>query len=503
METINQKNNLVQRTAALEMSADEFRRVGHDLIEQIATFLEDLPQGKVTKGEKPKEIKAQIGEGSLPLKGVSAEQLFSKIPKILFEHSLFNGHPKFMGYITSSAAPIGALGDLLAATVNPNCGGYNLSPVATEIEKQTIQWIAELIGYPANCGGILVSGGNMANFVGFLAGRTAKANWDIRKNGVHNKSGRFVAYCSTAVHTWLEKGMDIYGFGTDSIRKIETNSRFQMKVDVLEDQIKKDIDAGFVPFLVVGTAGSVSTGAIDPLIEIAAICRKYELWFHVDGAYGAPAAVLPEASEQLKALSTADSVAVDPHKWLYNPLEAGCTLVRNPKHLTDTFSFHPEYYNFDSNEEDPSINFYEYGPQNSRGFRALKVWLGIQQAGREGFVQMIRDDIALSNILFKLVSENLEFEPFTNDLSITTFRYVPKDLDLNDEIREQYLNRLNETLVTELQANGEAFLSNAIIDGKYCLRACIVNFRTTLKDIEAIPEIVLRTGKAIDIRLRQ
>ncbi len=503
METINKKNDLVQRNVPLEMSADEFRRVGHDLIEQIAAFLEELPQGKVTKGEKPKEIKALIGEGSLPSKGVSAEQLFNKVPKILFEHSLFNGHPKFMGYITSSAAPIGALGDMLAATVNPNCGGYNLSPVATEIEKQTIQWIAELIGYPANCGGILVSGGNMANFVGFLAGRTAKANWDIRKDGVHSKSGRFVAYCSTAVHTWLEKGMDIYGFGTDSIRKIETNSRFQMKVDDLESQIEKDIEAGFIPFLVVGTAGSVSTGAIDPLIEIAAICKKYDLWFHVDGAYGAPAAVLPEASEQLKALSAADSVAVDPHKWLYNPLEAGCTLVRNPKYLIDTFSFHPEYYNFDSNEEDPSINFYEYGPQNSRGFRALKVWLGIQQAGREGFVHMIRDDITLSNILFKLVSENPEFEAFTNDLSIVTFRYTPNDLELNDEIREQYLNKLNESLVTELQANGEAFLSNAIIDGKYCLRTCIVNFRTTLKDIEAIPEIVLRTGKTIDIRLHQ
>jgi aromatic-L-amino-acid/L-tryptophan decarboxylase len=457
----------------------------------------------VTKGEQPKEIRNLIGNGSMPYKGVSADQLFSKIPKLLFDHSLFNGHPKFMGYITSSAAPIGALADMLAATVNPNCGGYNLSPVATEIEKQTIQWIAELIGYPSDCGGILVSGGNMANFVGFLAGRTAKTNWNVRKNGVSNNSNRMVAYCSGAVHTWLEKGMDIYGFGTDSIRKIETNADFEMKVDILENQIKKDIEAGIFPFLVVGTAGSLSTGAIDPLIEIAAICEKYDLWFHVDGAYGAPAAMLPEASEQLKALSKADSVAVDPHEWLYNPLEAGCALVRNPKHLLDTFSFHPEYYNFVNNEEDPSVNFYEYGPQNSRGFRALKVWLGLQQAGREGFEQMIRDDIALSNVLFKLVSEHAEFEAFTNDLSIATFRYVPHDLDLEGEKKEKYLNTLNETLVNELQVNGEAFLTNAIIEGKYCLRACIVNFRTTLKDIEAIPEIVLRTGKAIHEKLRK
>ena len=208
------------------------------------------------------------------------------------------------------------------------------------------------------------------------------------------------------------------------------------------------------------------------------------------------------APGQLKGLSEADSVAIDPHKWLYAPLEVGCTLVRDPKHLLDTFSFHPEYYNFQDNEEDPSINFYEYGPQNSRGFRALKVWLGIQQAGREGYIQMIRDDIKLSNILFQLVSKLAEFESFTNDLSIATFRYVPTELELKDIQKEEYLNTLNEALITELQANGEAFLTNAIIDGKYCIRACIINFRTTLKDIEAIPEIVLRTGKMIHEKLR-
>ena len=502
METTDQKQNLIKRNAPLEMSADEFRQVGHDLVEQIASFLEKMPNGKVTEGEDPRQIRAHMNTPSLPSKGVSAQELFSKVPKLLFDHSLFNGHPKFFGYITSSAAPIGALADMLAASVNSNCGGYNLSPVATEVEKQTVQWIAELIGFPSDCGGILVSGGNMANFVGFLAGRTNKANWDVRKNGVSNNSGRLVAYCSGAVHTWLEKGMDMYGFGTDSIRKIKTNNNFQMEIDALETQIQKDIEAGLTPFLVVGTAGSVSTGAIDPLYDISKICKKYNLWFHVDGAYGAPAAVLPEAPAQLKGLSEADSVAVDPHKWLYAPLEAGCTLVRDPKHLLDTFSFHPEYYNFDNNEEDPSINFYEYGPQNSRGFRALKVWLGIQQAGREGYIQMIRDDIELSNVLFQLVSRHAEFQSFTNDLSISTFRYVPRDLDLSVEDMEQYLNELNEKLVTELQANGEAFLSNAIIDGKYCLRACIVNFRTTLKDIEDLPEIVLRTGKVIDENLR-
>ena len=284
METINQNNNLIQRNVPLEMSPEEFRRVGHDLVDQIASFLEKLPEGKVTEGEEPNKIREHMGTTSLPTKGISAETLFNKVPKLLFEHSLFNGHPKFMGYITSSAAPIGALGDLLAASVNSNCGGYNLSPVATEIEKQTIQWIAELIGFPNDCGGILVSGGNMANFVGFLAGRTNKASWNVRKIGVSNDSGRLVAYCSGAIHTWLEKGMDIYGFGTDSIRKVKTNSNFQMdnRMTWRKQIAKGPIEDGFIPFLVVGTAGSVSTGAIDPLYDISKICKKYDLWFHVD-----------------------------------------------------------------------------------------------------------------------------------------------------------------------------------------------------------------------------
>lgn len=503
METINQNGRLVKRAAPLAMSPNEFRRAGHDLIEQIAVFLEALPHKKITRGEKPKEIRALLGDNSLPQRGVSAEHLFEIVPKLLFEHSLFNGHPRFMGYVTASGAPIGALADMLAATINPNCGAYSLSPIATEIEKQTIRWIAELIGYPSDCGGILVSGGNMANFVGFLAGRTAKAGWDVRKEGIHKNSVKMTAYCTDQIHTWLEKGMDLFGFGTDAIRKIPKDEQSRMKTDVLEMQIQKDFEAGFLPFLVVGTAGSVSKGAIDPLYDISVICKKYKLWLHVDGAYGAPAAALQEAPGQLKGLSEADSVAVDPHKWLYNPLEAGCTLVRNPKHLSDTFSFHPEYYHFDGSEEDPSTNFYELGPQNSRGFRALKVWLSLQQAGREGFVQMIRDDIALSRELFKLVSHHPDLEAFTNELSITTFRYKPLDLNLQGKHAEEYLNQLNEALVTELQQNGEVFLSNAIIDGKYCLRACIVNFRITLNDIEVIPEIVIRTGRAIDKKLRQ
>ena len=237
---------------------------------------------------------------------------------------------------------------MLAAAVNPNVGAWKLAPMATEIEAQTVGWIAELIGYPTSCGGLLVSGGNLADFICFLAARTAKASWEVRKVGLRHETGRHLrVYTSSETHTWTQKAMDLFGLGTDSIRWISTDQRQRLDLTVLRQRIREDLAQGDQPFLVVGTAGSVSTGAIDPLPELAAICREYEMWFHVDGAYGAFAGVLPDVSSDLGGLTEADSIALDPHKWLYAPLEAGCVMVRDPKFLRETFSYHPSYYHFD------------------------------------------------------------------------------------------------------------------------------------------------------------
>jgi glutamate/tyrosine decarboxylase-like PLP-dependent enzyme len=221
----------------------------------------------------------------------------------------------------------------------------------------------------------------------------------------------------------------------------------------------------------------------------------------VDGAHSAPAAALPEAPADLKGLTLADSLAVDPHKWLYAPVEAGCTLVRDLRHLADAFSFHPEYYTLAAGGETP-LNYYELGPQNTRGFRALKTWLALRLAGRQGYIQMIRDDIALARALYERVQATPELEVFTHSLSITTFRFVPAGLAGGEEAVESYLNDLNRELVSRVQAGGEAFVSNAVVEGRYLLRACIVNFRTRLADIEALPEIVVRLGRAVDAEMR-
>jgi aromatic-L-amino-acid decarboxylase len=336
----------------------------------------------------------------------------------------------------------------------------------------------------------------MANFVCFLAARQAQANVDVRTKGMAGT--RLRAYCSKETHTWVQKAADMTGMGTDAIRWIPVDSEMRIDVTELRAEIRKDIDAGDRPALVVGNAGSVSTGAIDPLPELAVVCREFDLWFHVDGAYGGLAAVLPDAPDALAGLREADSIAVDPHKWLYAPLEAGCALVRDPEKLRAAFAYHPVYYHFGVE----ATNYFDLGPQNSRGFRALKVWLALQQVGREGFERMISDDIRLARALFERISQYAELEALTQSLSITTFRFVPTALDLADANAAAYLDKLNLELLTRLQASGEAYLSNAVVHGKFALRACIVNFRTSLADIEALLPIVVRMGKDLDLALR-
>lgn len=481
----------------IDISSDDFRKLGHKLVDDIAEFIENIHKLPVTKGELPTNLNQLVGSKTLPDKGVPVEDIIDKSTKLLFEHSLLNGHPKFLGYITSSAAPVGALADLLAASVNPNCGAQILSPIATEIEKQTIGWLAEFIGVPSNFDGVLVSGGNIANITGFLTGFINKAPAGLKKEGMSSVKGKMIVYCSRTTHTWVEKAATLTGVGSNNIRWIPTDSSNVMNNQKLKESIQSDIAQGSRPVMVVGTAGDVSTGAVDDLKGIAQICNDFGLWFHVDGAYGIPAAVIPELSPLFEGIAHADSIALDPHKWLYSPLEAGCTLVKDPLNLMRAFSSHPEYYNFGNDEIGVSKNYYEYGLQNSRGFRALKVWMALQQAGKSGYIKMIGDDIELSKYFYKLADEHKELIAVSQNLSITTLQYIPDGYDSNTQGSLDYLNELNEKLLNVLQKNGEVFLSNALVNDHYCLRGCIVNFRTTEKDIEEIIEIIVREGRKV------
>jgi aromatic-L-amino-acid decarboxylase len=490
-----------KRSVPVDLSADQFKELGHQLVDQIADLLYKISEYPVTHGEKPREIQDLLkADKKLAEKGTDPHTLLERATDLLFNHSLFNGHPRFWGYVTSSAAPLGILGDFLASGVNANAGAYILSPMATEMERQTIHWIGELMGYPAG-GGLMVSGGNMANYVGFMAAIRHHTGQDIRREGLKKYHATLVCYCSEQTHTWIHKATDLFGLGTDQIRWIPTGPEFTMDTQKLEKQILEDKQKGYMPFLVIGTAGTVSLGVVDPLEKIGRICRKHGLWFHIDGAYGGFAAAVPEFEPDISAVKLADSIAIDPHKWLYSPLEAGCVLVKDPAKLSDTFSYHPVYYNFD----DAEVNFVDYGFQNSRGFRALKVWLTLQQMGKSGYQQLIREDILLAKAAYELLAQIDEIEVFTWHLSITTFRYVPGDLPagLNDSEKSVYLNKLNKELLDETQAGGEFFVSHAMIGETFVLRLCIVNFRTTMKDIRALSSLIVKKGRELDSELRK
>jgi aromatic-L-amino-acid/L-tryptophan decarboxylase len=477
------------RNSVIDMDSEKFRQLGHRLIDDIGDFLAGIKNRPVTPGESPDVLKALLGDRSLPGNGRSPDEILAEACQLLFNHSLLNGHPKFFGYITSSPAPLGALADLLAAIVNPNVGANVLSPMATQIERQTIRWLAEFIGVDISYGGILVSGGNMANFTAFLAACKAKGLRSPKDQGTSVQE--FTLYCPKTTHTWIEKAVLCFGLHPESLRWIEVNEKNQIDINILEQTIQEDITKNKKPFLVIGTAGDVSTGAVDDLKALASICKKYSLWFHVDGAYGMPAAAVPSHSHLFEGIREADSIALDPHKWLYSPLEAGCVLVKDPNHLTETFSSHPVYYNFSADDGPAGINFYEYGLQNSRGFRALKVWVSLQHLGRNGYVKLIEEDIRLSERMFSLAKDHPELEAVSQSLSIATFRYLAPDMN------EEQLNQLNERLLNITQQKGEAFLSNAVINGKFCLRACIVNFRTTEKDIQEVIDIIVHEGREL------
>ena len=501
--TNSSENGDGTRSAVLDMSPEEFRQVGHALIDQIAEFYGSFGTRELMRAVTPGDVRELLGTGELPEQGVAAGRLLGDIAPKLFDYSLHNGHPKFFGYITSSAAPLGALADLLAAAVNANLAKWELSPVASEIESQAIRWIADLIGVEPDCGGLMVSGGNMANFLAFVAARTAKAPWDLRKEGNYGDARRLTAYVSAETHTWIQKAADVCGLGADGIRWIDTDEKGRMRLDLLRNQIEADRKDDRLPFLVVATTGSVSTGAIDPVRELAGICRAEDLWLHADGAYGAPAAALPEAPDDLRALHLADSVALDPHKWLYCPIEAACVLTKNNQALQDAFAFYPDYYLAEQKHES-GTDYYELGMQNSRGFRALKVWLALRNAGRNGYCDAIREDIALARSLYEQAAAHPELSAHSLNLSIATFRYVPEGFaDDGSAASEEYLNRLNQALLAELQAGGELFLSNAIANGRYLLRACIVNFRTSQEDIDAVPEMVAALGRRLHREMQE
>lgn len=473
-----------------------FRELAHRAADVAADLAESLRTRRVTASLSPDAVRPEFG-GPLPEEGTPLETLLAELPGRVFDRLTYNAHPRFLAYITAGASLVGAIGDFLAAVANPNLGLWRLSPSASEIELQVVRWTAEMLGMPRETAGVLVSGGNMANLVCLAAARDAKAV-DVRAKGIGGL--RLRIYASDQVHLATTKGAALLGIGTENVRLVPTDEAGRIRVDALAAAIAEDRAAGWRPIAVVATAGSVSIGAIDPLPEIADLCAREALWYHVDGAYGGYAALAPEGREKLGGIERADSVALDPHKWLYAPLEAGLALVRRRADLERTFAVHPTYYVTGGAEE---IDLLNWTPQNSRGWRAFKVWLQLRHHGRRRYGERIAKDMALARHMAAYAERNGFEQMAPVALSIAAFRYVPRDLWDRRDRETEYLNRLNEAIVDRVQRGGDAFISNAVVRGRYALRACIVNYRTEREDVEAVVDLCARLGRELDRSLRR
>jgi glutamate/tyrosine decarboxylase-like PLP-dependent enzyme len=484
------------------IDAETFRALGHRLIDDLADFLSAIPGHSVCERLSPARMVEALGKEPLPEAGRDPREVFDRAFRLLTDGSVLTGHPRFWAYVHGSPHPIAALGDLLAATINSPVTSPRTGPMSSAIEGQTVRWLAELVGFPADCGGILLSGGSMANAVALHAAIVDRAGWDVREAGVASESGRRLRlYATHETHSSVTSAAILLGLGSRAIVRVEADEHGRMRPDDLRARIDADRRAGLAPLAVIGTAGTTSTGAIDPLPHLAQVCAENGLWFHVDGAYGGVARVAPEAPEDLAALERADSLVVDPHKWLYIPLEAGCLLMRDPTLLYRTFRQASSYYSLSGTDEkplEPPFPLRDCSPQTSRGFRALKVWLALQHLGRDGYQRSISEDMQLARALYDRVQANPALEALTCNLSITTFRFVPPDLAPTRQSHQAYLDTLNQKILAELQASGAAYPSHTSVRGSYVLRVCIVNHNTTLADIEALPDLVVRLGEALD-----
>ncbi|MEX2276158.1 MAG: pyridoxal-dependent decarboxylase [Actinomycetota bacterium] len=463
-------------------------------------YLERLPNLPVARRHTADEVRAAVAL-DVPEDPMSDDELFAYLRAALLEWSVYPGHPSFMAYVTGPGTLPGAAADLLAAGVNMNVGGWQLSPSATEIELQLIRWLAGAFGLPSQAGGLLVSGGAMANFVALKAARDSKAGWDVRRQGV-GAGPALAMYMSAETHVVSQRAVDMLGLGWDAMRVVPVDDRFRIRVAALHEAIAADRAAGVRPVAVVGSAGTVATGAIDPLDELADLCASEDVWFHVDAAYGGPAVLAEDLRPAFDGIERADSIAFDPHKWLYTPHSGGCVLLRDPDLLRGSFDAEPSYIHQDKERTGAGVDLARIGPQFSRSFWALKVWVSLLAHGRRAYAARISHDAQLARYLGARVLEREGFELVTPvSLSICCFRYVPPEL-AQDSGREEYLDALNERIMTELQLDGRAYCSNAVLDGRFVLRACIVNFRTEAHHLDAMLDVASELGDRLDAKMR-
>ena len=461
---------------SLAIPPEEVRALIEAAAEFVATYYGTLPEIPVLSPSTSQHLREALRE-PLPLAGAGFETLLETLRDVIFRFSRHNGHPRFFGYVASPGTPITAVGSMIEATLNANVTSWRSSPPAAELEHLVIDWLKEMIGYPAGAAGLLVSGGSMANFAALAAARSARL-----PDAVHEglSGAPLTVYVSAEAHFSVRKAAGLLGIGEANVRTVNTDGRLRMDPADLERLIQADLAAGRLPLCVSASLGTVGSGAVDPIGAISAIARSYGLWLHVDAAYGGFAALAPSGRPYFEAISEADSVTLDPHKWLYLPVGCGCILYKDPAAAFAAFSHEAEYTRVIGLERSESFAFWDYGPELSRPFRALNLWLLLKYAGTKRIGEAIESNIACAKYFEELVRASEDFEMLAPvELSIFCFRHAPPGFTGD-------LDALNERVLLALQRAGSSYISNARVHGAFALRGCVLNYRTTTRDMEQL-----------------
>lgn len=468
----------------LEPSADEIRDWGNSVTQFMIEYLGGLRDHPAYRHTSSREIRSGL-DSKLPIEGTDFDSLLKVFRETIVPFSRQNAHPRMFGYVQSPGTPIGAFADLLASTLNANLTIWRSAPAPVELERMTIDWIRQILGFPAEALGLFVSGGSMANLAALAAARQMKPD----------SLGRLRVYASSATHFSIAKAAALLGIGRENVQHIAVDNRFKMRVDDLVKKINADLEAGYVPFCVVGNAGTVDTGAVDPLREIRDVADRFQLWMHVDGSYGAFAILADSARKLFSGMEQADSIALDPHKWLYLPVDVGCVIYRNPESAHAAFAHEAEYTRMFGEEADEAFVCWDYGPELSRRFRALKVWMLLKGVGLDRLSAAIENNLACARHLEAMVQASDDFEMGAPvELSIFCFRHLPAQLRNESS---QAIDAFNERLLVALQRDGSSYLSNTTLGGRFALRGCVLNYRTTLRDMEILLDDLRRVAKSL------
>ena len=479
------------RTREIDLDPEDwgaFASLSHEALDDIMGYLAGVRERPVW--QRIPEQTRDFLQQPLNEKPVNLGIVYTDFKEHVLPFPTGNIHPRFWSWVSGTGTPLGMLAEMLAAGMNSINLGFD-EAASTHVELQVIDWLKDLLVLDDKTSGLLVSGASMANLVGLAVARTVKSGYDVRRYGLgYDSRPRPIIYASTETHSSVRKAVELLGFGSESLRWIGVNKRFRINLRELKQQIANDRRAGLNPIAVVGNAGTVNTGAMDPLSALADLCATEDLWLHVDGAFGAAARLSPRLAGKLDGLERADSIAFDLHKWLSQPYDIGCALVRHPQAHKETFSVIPSYIRAmtDGVASGP-INFSEYGVQLSRSFRALKVWMTFRTFGAARFRRIIEQNTEQAQFLTARIQDSDRLELLApTDLNIVNYRYVASDLG------DAALNTLNEKLLVRLQTEGIAAPSSTLIDGRFSIRVAIVNHRSRRSDFELLVESSERLG---------